>query len=193
MKGEGAELMEEKVVCLGDSLTFGYPYGSRVSWVHYVSERYPIKMINSGFNGNIMEEMYNRYKRGVLRHHPSFLVILGGTNDAYSMEISCAETIYYLEKIIKNAKADEICPVVALPMPVLDDYYAADKLEQIRKEEKDLAVKYNLHCLDFAKAFAAPDGNVKEELYLDGVHPNTAGYETMGELALDFFQGIFQR
>jgi lysophospholipase L1-like esterase len=149
-------------------------------------------MINSGVNGNIMEEMYNRYKRSVLRHHPDLLVILGGTNDAFSMEISCAETIYYLEEIIKNAQADEICPVVALPMLVVD-YYPADKLEQIRTDERELAVRYNLHCLDFARAFADPQGKVREELYLDCVHPNTAGYEAMGELALEFFQGIFQR
>jgi len=77
-------------------------------------------------------------------------------------------------------------------MPVLDDY-AAGKLERIRREEKELAERYGLYCLDFAEAFTDKDGKVKEELYLDGVHPNKAGYEAMGELALSFFQGIFQR
>lgn len=69
--------MEKKVVCLGDSLTYGYPYGSHVSWVRYVADRLPIQMINSGVNGNIMEDMYNRYQRGVLRYHPDLLVVLG--------------------------------------------------------------------------------------------------------------------
>jgi acyl-CoA thioesterase-1 len=184
--------VEKKVVCLGDSLTYGYPYGSHVSWVRYVADRLPIQMINSGVNGNIMEDMYNRYQRGVLRYHPDLLVVLGGTNDAFSMEISCAETIYYLEEIIKKAQADEICPVVALPMLVLD-YYPADKLERIRTDERELAVRYNLRCIDFARAFADPQGKVRDELYLDCVHPNIAGYEAMGELALGFFQGIFQR
>jgi lysophospholipase L1-like esterase len=50
-----------------------------------------------------------------------------------------------------------------------------------------------MHCIDFARAFADPQGKVRDELYLDCVHPNIAGYEAMGELALGFFQGIFQR
>ena len=71
--------------------------------------------------------------------------------------------------------------------------YAAGKLERIRKEEKELAVKYDLTCLDFAKAFTDHEGNVKRNSTWMSVHPNTAGYEAMGRLALSFFQGIFQR
>jgi len=184
-------VVRKTVVCLGDSLTFGYPYSPDDSWVAYVDNRCPLKMINAGINGNTMEEMNERYQRNVQRHCPDFLVILGGTNDAYNPEISCAETIYYLEDIIKKAQQDNIIPVVALPMPVLD-HYASGKLERIRREEKELADRYGLYCLDFADAFTNTEGKVKEELYLDSVHPNKAGYEAMGELALSFFQGIFQ-
>lgn len=184
-------MFRKRVVCLGDSLTFGYPYSPDVSWVAYVEDRCPLKMINEGVNGNTMEEMNKRYRRDVQQHCPDYLIILGGTNDAYNPEISCAETIYQLEEIIKKAQQDDICPVVALPMAVLDDY-AAGKLERIRREEKELADSYGLYCLDFAKAFTDSEGKVKEEFYLDSVHPNKKGYEAMGELALSFFQGIFQ-
>lgn len=180
------------MVCLGDSLTYGYPYGPEVSWVHYVNSRSQLELINAGVNGNTMEDMENRYQMDVQRHHPDFLVILGGTNDAYRFEISCAETIYHLEQLIKKAQDDKICPIVALPMNTLDEY-SAGKIERLRMEEKELADKYNLLCLDFARAFTDPEGRVKEELYLDGVHPNIAGYESMGRVALEFFQDIFQR
>lgn len=182
----------KKIVCLGDSLTYGYPYGPDASWVAYVAERCPLKLINASVNGNTMEDLERRYQADVQSHSPDFLVILGGTNDAYRFEISCAETIYHLEQIIKQAQDDKICPVVALPMNSLDEY-SVGKIERLRIEERELAVKYDLPCLDFAEAFTDHEGNVKEELYLDEVHPNTAGYEAMGKVALSFLQGIFQR
>lgn len=182
----------KKVVCLGDSLTYGYPYGPEVSWVCYVASRCPLELINAGVNGNTMEDMERRYQMDVQRHYPDFLVIFGGTNDAYRFETTCAEVIYHLEKIIKITQNDKICPVVALPMYALDEY-SAGKIERIRIEERELAKRFDLPCLDFARAFTDPEGRVREDLYLDGVHPNIAGYKAMGRVALAFFQGLFQR
>lgn len=182
----------KKIVCLGDSLTFGYPYGSKFSWVYYVACRSSLEMINAGFSGNILEDMAKRYRKDVKRRSPDLLVVLGGTNDAYNPEVSCAESIFHLEKIINEALSDQIRPVIALPMPVIDDF-AVGKLERIRAEERDLANRFNLSWFDFADAFTDPSGSIKEDLYLDGVHPNTTGYEAMGAVALAFFQEFFQR
>jgi len=182
----------KKIVCLGDSLTYGYPYGPEVSWVYYVNSKCLLELINAGVNGNTMEDLERRYQADVQSHNPDFLVILGGTNDAYRFEISCAETIYHLEGIIKKAQNDKICPVVALPMNSLDEF-SAGKIERLRMEERELAEQYDLPCLDFAKAFTDPEGRVREKLYMDGVHPNIAGYESMGRVAHEFFQGLFQR
>ncbi len=182
----------KKIVCLGDSLTYGYPYGPEVSWVYYVNSKCLLELINAGVNGNTMEDLERSDQADVQSHNPDFLVILGGTNDAYRFEISCAETIYHLEGIIKKAQNDKICPVVALPMNSLDEF-SAGKIERLRMEERELAEQYDLPCLDFAKAFTDPEGRVREKLYMDGVHPNIAGYESMGRVAHEFFQGLFQR
>jgi lysophospholipase L1-like esterase len=149
-------------------------------------------LINAGVNGDTIEDMEIRYQRDVQSHRPDFLMIFGGTNDAYRFEISSAEAVYHLERIIRKAQDDKISPLVALPMHCLDEY-AAERIKRLRSDEQELAEWYSLPCLDFAMAFADPEGMVRDELYLDGVHPNTAGYESMGKTALSFFQSLFQR
>jgi lysophospholipase L1-like esterase len=58
----------KKIVCLGDSLTYGYPYGPEVSWVYYVNSRSPLELINAGINGNTMEDLERRYQADVQSH-----------------------------------------------------------------------------------------------------------------------------
>lgn len=182
-----------KIVCLGDSLTYGYPYGMDASWVACISRSCPFDFVNAGVNGDTLEDMAGRYGRDVRRHHPDAVVILGGTNDAFCSEISCDQTIYHLEKIIASALKDGVRPVVATPIPVADDHAVNAKLQRIVSEERRLAEELRLNLLDFAAPFYDDRGSVLEDLYLDGVHPNRAGYEVMGKTALDFFQHYFQR
>ncbi len=184
--------MNKRIVCLGDSLTYGYPYGPEYSWVYYVSSKISLDLINAGVNGNTMEDMNLRYQRDVCEYDPDALIISGGTNDAYDSEISCSATVYHLEQIIKKTLTDDISPIVALPIYPLDEH-SVDKMEQIRLYQKELAIRYAIPCLDFAVAFFESKKVIKADLYLDGVHPNTVGYKSMGELALKFLQDFFQR
>ena len=80
--------MPVKIVCLGDSLTYGFPYGPQASWVTYLSNAYGPGLCNAGVNGNTMEDMAARFDRDVLAKKPAMVVILGGTNDAYREEVS---------------------------------------------------------------------------------------------------------
>jgi lysophospholipase L1-like esterase len=175
-------------VCLGDSLTYGYPYGPHASWVAYLSKISGLNFFNAGINGHTMEDMADRFGRDVLVKNPEVVVILGGTNDAYQEGVSRAMTVSFLEQILAGTVANHIRPVIGMPMPV--DNPAADrKLERITEEYRMLAAKLGVPVLDFRTAFIDPDTKkMREELYIDDAHPNLDGYRVMGETAAAFFQ-----
>lgn len=182
---------KKKVVCLGDSLTYGYPYGPHASWVHYVSQIITdLDLVNAGINGNTIEDMKKRFEKDVKAREPDAVMILGGTNDAFSGDISLAATIYSLEEIFKIAFKNRIEPILGLPVPV-DDPIVGSKLDKICSSFKEIAANYTVALLNFASSFRNVTGQLKEELYLDGVHPNRVGYEVMGKTAANFFHGHF--
>ncbi|HHW42024.1 MAG TPA: GDSL family lipase [Syntrophomonadaceae bacterium] len=184
----------KRIVCLGDSLTYGYPYGPRYSWVYYAARKTGLNLVNAGVNGDTVEDMARRFPGDVLKREPLAVVILGGTNDAFCSEVTIAQTVYYLEEMIKAAVDNNIQPVIGLPLPV-DDPLVSEKLKRICSAYRDTAGRFELAIIDFAPPFIDPkSGTVSDNLYVDGVHPNKAGYEAMGETAAHFFRDhFFQR
>ncbi|NPV28340.1 MAG: GDSL family lipase [Firmicutes bacterium] len=180
--------MKKKIICLGDSLTYGYPYGPRFSWVYYVAQKTGLNLVNAGVNGDTLEDMARRFERDVAAREPAAVVILGGTNDAFCRDISIAETLYYLKEMLRRAREKEIEPIIGLPIPV-DDPVAGPKLERISLSYREVAGRAQLVVLDFATPFFVDpvSKSLRQELYLDCVHPNQKGYEVMGETALVFF------
>lgn len=182
-----------KIVCLGDSLTYGYPFGPAFSWVNYVAQETGLTMVNAGVNGNTVEDMEKRFTTDVLLHHPDFVVILGGANDAFCSEISIAQTLHHLELIINCAIENQIKPILGL-VPLVDEPRVKPKLATLNSSYREIAKLRKIPLLDFETPFLDPStGELKTELYLDGVHPNEEGYRVMGKVAVDFFKAFFSR
>jgi lysophospholipase L1-like esterase len=183
--------MPGKIVCLGDSLTYGYPYGPHASWVTYVSKACGLSFSNAGINGNTIEDMAARFERDVLAKKPETVVILGGTNDACQEEVSCAMSVFFLEQMVASALANKILPVVGIPIPI-DDHRADPKLERLSRECLLISSRLGASALDFRTPFIDPDTKImRDNLYLDGVHPNLDGYRVMGEVSASFFQALY--
>lgn len=178
------------VVCLGDSLTYGYPYGPRHSWVYYAAHHCPLNLINAGVNGETVEEMNNRFQREVLDRQPTAVVILGGTNDAFSTEVTIAQTLYNMGEMIKKALDAGITPIIGLPTPVVEPDVAT-KLDRIISSYRELAARLELPVIDFYTPFIDQSGGIRVDLLMDGVHPDDTGYQLMGRTALAFFNSYF--
>lgn len=167
-----------KIVCLGDSTTFGFPYGHQDSWVKMLSEEIFGEVINKGINGNTTTDMLNRFERAVLVNKPDFVIITGGIND-----VVCGESLdrikYNITQMIQKSLAHGIRPVIGLPTPV--DYIPWEKsLQKLRIWMREYADDLNLDIIDFSKAFYDNDGNIKTDLLLpDGGHPTREGYKQM--------------
>ena len=78
------------IICFGDSLTAGFqsptsenPHGRPTPYGEWIQEFIGAagQVRTSGVCGELTGEMVLRFRRDVLAHQPTFVVILGGTND----------------------------------------------------------------------------------------------------------------
>ncbi len=177
-----------KIVCLGDSTTFGFPFGPPDSWVQMLDEEIFGEVINKGINGNTTTDMLERFERAVIVNKPDFVIITGGINDVVSGE-SLDRIKWNISQMVETSLAHNIRPVVGLPSAV--DYAAWEKsLQKLRNWLREYAHQLNLQVIDFASAFYDNDGHLKTNLLLaDGGHPSQEGYKQMfKQINLDIFK-----
>ncbi|MEN6351515.1 MAG: SGNH/GDSL hydrolase family protein [Syntrophomonas sp.] len=169
-----------KIVCLGDSITYGFPFGPQASWVRMLQEQIDGEVINKGINGNMTSDMLRRFERSVLEYNPSHLVIMGGINDVICGE-SFDSIAWNIRSMVEKALNANIKVILGIPTGV-DDPYWEKLLQRIRKWMRDFAAEKQLKIINFDHAFFDENGNLKEELLLaDGGHPSMAGYQAMFE------------
>ena len=167
-----------KVVCLGDSITYGFPYGPEVSWVTRLSEKVEGQFINKGINGNTTGDMLRRFERAVLAYQPTHLILMGGIND-----VVCGESLdrikHNLKTMIDWALQENILVIIGLPTAV-DMKSWENILKRLRTWLEEYAREKKLPVIHFEQAFYDKDGNIRTDLLLpDGGHPSSQGYQEM--------------
>lgn len=172
-----------KIVAIGDSITEGYPYSLKDSWVHYLSERINLEIINQGVCGDSTQNMVERFKRHVISFRPTHVIILGGTNDA-SAGYSLNRVSSNYKEMVKMSQEHEITPILGLPIPSLDPDEES-LLNQYRTWLRDFAKQEKLMCLDFFLPYLKQiEAGRASQYYAGEVHPSLEGYQFMGEIAL---------
>lgn len=174
-----------KLVCIGDSLTYGYGIDPKKSWVSHMTEKLDFPVINEGVPGNRTSEMLARFDDSVLRHHPTHMLIMGGTNDVM-MSTPTQETCECLRRVLLMAKENRVIPILMLPIPVntllvektwfVDrDYGEANKdLEEICQQMKVYCQDQSIQIVDL---FHLQTVEAWQSTYIaDGIHINEAGH-----------------
>ncbi|MBO8158430.1 MAG: GDSL family lipase [Thermosyntropha sp.] len=167
-----------RIVCLGDSITYGFPYGPEFSWVKMMSSAIDGVIINKGINGNTTEDMLQRFKRDVLDLKPDYVIITGGINDVVQGE-SLAAITFNIEQMVSLAREQNIKVILGIPTPV--DYSAWERvLQNLRNWISDFTQNQNIPIINFCAAFYDENKNLRKELLLpDGGHPTQEGYREM--------------
>ena len=70
-----------KIVCLGDSLTYGFGVSRSNSWTNIVNKETRLEIVNKGINGDTTSGMLARFNEDVVKNSPDIVFIMGGTND----------------------------------------------------------------------------------------------------------------
>ncbi|BAF60393.1 predicted phosphatase [Pelotomaculum thermopropionicum SI] len=181
------------VVCLGDSITYGYPYGPDTSWVRACSEKLDMKLINKGVNGDTTRQMKRRFERDVISFEPAYVIIMGGTNDVWvgTWQEKIRENV---EEMVTRAFEEGICLVVGLPVPMdLSNYEgflpgdmscAVCELDTFRNWLEEFAESNLLPVMDFYTPLLDPaTGKANPAYFEDDSHPNVNGYRALAGAA----------
>ncbi len=180
-----------RVIALGDSLTYGYPFGKPMSWVQFTSQALNVPILNQGVNGDTFREMLHRLTIDVLDLKPEFCIVSGGANDVYQgMDVELMESNF--TKILKRLQETKIKPIIGLPGPVEDEVYEKD-LGKFRRWLKKLAKDKPYKMIDFYSAFFDPKKKkLNRAFFEDGVHPSSKGYQAMANEAVKVLKPLLE-
>lgn len=188
--------MGSKIVCIGDSLTEGYGIEKKHRWSDLLSHDMDIEVINSGISGDTTAGMLARFKSMVIDYKPSYVMIMGGTNDL-SLNISDEQIFSNILAMTRYARYNNIVSIIGIPTMIyhndsaicdsffLDQDILRKRMELYRNKLKRFAKEDGWQYIDFSI-------NMTHNLYLeDGLHPNEAGHKIMMENAKVRLKEIF--
>lgn len=172
---------ERQVVFMGDSITEAWQYGDptmfRVGW------------IDRGISGQTTSQMLLRFPGDVLALHPRVVHIMAGTNDiaGNTGPVSLDTIEGNIAAMVVLAKAAGIHVVLAATPPAnkftwQPDLEPAPRIAELNRRLKALAAREKVTFVDYGPALAMPDGGMKPDFSLDGVHPNADGYAAIAPL-----------
>ena len=146
--------------------------------------------INRGISGQTTPQMLARFQQDVLGLGPKAVVILAGINDIAGN--TGPEPLEVIEDnfraMVSLARAAHVQVVLSsvLPAARFPWHPGIDpraEVVQLNNWLQQFAAEQKLVYLDYYSAMAGPDGGMKPDLALDGVHPSDAGYAVMEPLA----------
>jgi len=180
------------IVCIGDSLTFGYGVNKSENWVSIVSKRIKEKMINKGIPGDTTSEMKKRFIKDVVNYKPSNVLIMGGTNDIF-LKMSIDIVLYNIKNMVEICEINSIVPTILTPLPVKEnisiklmfedmDY---KKVNEKLTELRNLLIKYanekNITYIDLGNILPKTI-NIEKCFLADGIHVSREIHKEMAEI-----------
>ncbi len=187
------------IVCLGDSITFGYDSHTNMNNFKQVDTPYPkalnnllgadYNVINSGNTGWHAKTTYYNLDNLVFKHNPDTVILMLGINDARG---SCKglprlEQTYikYMQKIVDEILAKGINLYILSPTPVINK-----RVAKFNKLAIDIARKNNLQYIDMhleIKYQLERDKLQLTDILADNVHLSDDYYIIVAEIVFKNF------
>ena len=195
-----------ELICLGDSLTYGYGVRSAQRWSTLVGQALQCEVTNLGICGDNTGGMLVRLNTEVipkLRNRTPgqrpFVLLMGGVNDIFYSGTDTGARANMGAMLQELLTAAARC-VLLSPLAVSFDTLTPEWREMIRPACEEQIAAYHSWQAAFCRTFGVsyvelydllrgPDGKPLPELYLDGLHPTAEGHRLMARriLALPLF------
>lgn len=156
------------IVALGDSLTAGVGAASGRGYVDRLSAELGVPIVNAGVAGDTAGDALRRLDHDVIRHDPRIVIVCLGGNDLLR-RVDRAETMGYLDEIVRRLQERGTLVVLVGLRPILGSSFAADVEALARRRGCPLVPDV------LGGIMGDPD------LMADQIHPNDAGYERFAE------------
>lgn len=182
-----------KIVCLGDSLTYGFGIRRSKIWTKIAQDKLKIEIINEGISGDTSSGMLSRFQKAVYEKSPEAVLIMGGVNDL----IVGADLGIVKSNIMAMAHqsiARYIDPIIGIPTKIdlenvrqdwakfSDFNKVVEELDKYHQWIIEFCKTFNIKYIDFYTEFEKIAGDSVKELYVDGLHFNEKGNEIMAEV-----------
>lgn len=183
-----------KLLCLGDSLTYGYDVPQKDRWTTLVSERSMVKIDNRGQCGDTTAGMAFRLHQIDLVGYDAFFV-MGGSNDIL-LDKDLSAVCRNIESIVSLLKSQDEPVYIGIPPLTKPEsaYFGwqeasdVDRHNAVLSRYRQWLLDYstNMDCtvIDFYQILQDGERRSDEPLYADGVHPTAAGYALFADAVL---------
>ena len=198
------------ILCVGDSITKGFPFSMEFSWPYILGQNEGYKTINLGEPGQGTKVILRRLKGldfgalkfGVPRQEKeeknacteNIAIIMAGSNDFLFRLAEVPEALENILKMANHCKDKGFRPILGIPtrcvpevarcefMPGLDYEGANEKLDVFGQKLREMAGSEGFGLLDFQAMYRDVDE------YVDGLHPTRNGYSILAERVLEVLE-----
>lgn len=184
-----------KIICFGDSLTFGYQVSREEKWHVITEKKTGIQLINRGVSGDTTAGMQNRIQKQVFNAKPDGVILMGGYNDIF-FNRSWEPAAQNMIAMVDQSKANDLRVFVAIPPPIHLPVTFKEGGALVDFEKSALMIEAYCQWLRyFTRSSRMPDLDFRagidwndKALYLDGIHQSVAGHQRMAERVITFFK-----
>ena len=183
------------ILCLGDSLTYGYGVPREDCWCTLASRLSGHSFLNYGVNGATTGEMLERWESGLTAQASASkaeVFVMGGLNDLF-MGMSPSVPLANLLALCERGREAGLRVVAGIPMQISPDVEEAwcdgpVDVDWVRSAYASFAEalvgeceKRGIEYLDFRPLIGPA------ELSFDGIHVNKRGHKLMAEAVAEFW------
>lgn len=183
------------IVGIGDSTTAGTPNflspleyppngkgNPKSQYAYWMMKTHPEwRVLNRGINGERSDQVRARFQRDTFDVKPDYAIILAGVNDVYQ-GFPIEHTKQNLTLMYNSALLKGIVPIAATILPY--DFMTTQAYNSIREMNdwiRATADSMKFPFCDTYSAVVSPEHLDKLRSSPDGLHPDVAGYRSMGE------------
>lgn len=185
-----------KLLCLGDSLTYGYDVPLALRWTTVVAQELGITIDNEGVCGDTTAGMVYRLQFLKLSDYDGFF-LMGGSNDVL-MDTPVDQTKRHLSDMAATMARTGKPVVLGIPplmtgQSALFGWQRTSDVSRHNEMLRELGGYIQALCREkeyYPISFAAV--MTDESLYADGVHPNSGGYGLVAQAAGKVFRNVFE-
>ena len=184
---------ENAYIAFGDEITYGWIDAGPAAELGYVprletllTERFGLSTVaNEGVPGETTVNGLGRMSDVLARNAGRYLLLMEGSNDAVTADLSLDASAFNLEQMVLKCVAAGALPVLSTIIPRNDAYWAdaffRKRIVDFNDEVARVAVNLRLPFVDMFNTFLdfpAADGGWPS-LLSDPAHPNERGYEVI--------------
>lgn len=171
-----SKLNHIKLICIGDSLTFGYETKTSKRWTNLLEKELDIEVINAGINGDTTTGVLSRFMPLIKDFEPTHIFIFAGTNDLW-FGLKNEFIIANIYAMCKQALHFNVFPLVGIPTPCFN----SEELNAIGESYPERLDKFKDSLIEFCSKKEITyvnfnEGILGEYFMEDGIHYNDKGH-----------------